>query len=122
MQCWLLGSSREGWALLTVPVSFVLSRWDVSDLTVKAGGVVPGDPLDNRPLELCLRAPRSMQGNEFGLERPVQRFGHRVVVGVPDAADRSCDAGLGKPVAVAEAGVLAAGVAVVHEGTAAGVT
>ena len=56
MQCWLVGSRRDGWAVLTVPVGFVLRRWDVTDLTVKAGGVVPGDPLDDRPLELRLGA------------------------------------------------------------------
>src|SRR3981081_1163613 len=115
MQCWLLGSRRHGRAVLTVPGCFVLGRWDVAYLTVKPGGVVPGDPLDDRPLELCPGAPRSMQGNEFGLERAVQCLGHRVVEGVPDAADRRSDARLGEPVAVAEARVLAAGVAVVHE-------
>src|ERR1700704_3793998 len=78
MQCWLLGSRRHGWAVLTVPGCFVLGRWDVPNLTVKPGGVVPGDPLDDRPLELCPGAPRSMQGNEFGLERAVQCFGHGV--------------------------------------------
>src|SRR5258707_11704136 len=122
MQCWLLGSNHEGWAMLTVPGSLVLGGWDVSNLTVKPGGVVPGDPLDDRPLELRLGAPRSMQGNEFGLERAVQCFGHRVVVGVPDAADRRSDASLGEPLAVAEAGVLGPGVAVVHERAGSGVT
>src|SRR5712671_4767096 len=115
MQCWLVGSRRDGWAVLTVPVRFVLGRWNVTDLTVKAGSVVPGDPLDDRPLELRLGAPRSMQGNEFGLECPVQRLGHGVVVGIPDAADRGCDARLGQALAVAEAGVLAASVAMVHQ-------
>ena len=35
----------------------VLDRWDVAEALVQAGGVVPGDVLDDRELELCSGSP-----------------------------------------------------------------
>lgn len=59
--------------------------------------------------------PGSSTADELGLVGAVERFDHRVVVRIADRADRRGDAGLGEPFAVAEADVLAAGIAVVRE-------
>lgn len=69
MQWLLVGPSRDDWEVLTVPVGMVLGGWDVPDLAMKPGGVVPGNPLDDRPLELSLRAPGPLWDNELRLER-----------------------------------------------------
>ena len=41
--------------------------------------VVPVDPFRDRNLEMAACLPWSMECDEFGFERAVERFGHRVV-------------------------------------------
>jgi len=38
--------------------------------------------------------------NDFGFEQAVERFSQRIVIGIPDAADRWRDFGFGQPFGV----------------------
>jgi hypothetical protein len=81
---------------------------------VQAVGVEPGDPLDDRELQLGSGAPDAV-GDQLGLEGVDEALGHRVVVGVADGADRREHAVVVEDVVKRVAGVLAAGVGVMHE-------
>ena len=60
--------------------------WDVAERLVQAGGVEPGDPLDDRELELGAVAPDAV-GDQLALEGVDEALGQRVVVGVADRPD-----------------------------------
>jgi hypothetical protein len=87
MQCWLLGSRRHGWAVLTVPGCFVLGRREVSDLTVKPGGDSCWDALPWWGfIEVATSGPRQgghrsrayrSAGAESGRAAPAYRQGTR---------------------------------------------
>lgn len=115
MQSAWVGGGHDGRGVSGEPLGFVLEGWDVSELAVETGGVVPVDPLDGGELGALAGVPGSSTADELGLVGAVERFDHRVVVRIADRADRRGDAGLGEPFAVAEADVLAAGIAVVRE-------
>lgn len=115
MQSLLLGGGHGGRGVSGPPVGFLLQGWDVADLAVQAGAVVPIDPFDRRELCLVSGAPRSESSNEFGFVGAVESLGHGVVVRITDAADRCGDSGLREPVGVAVARELAARVGVAGE-------
>jgi hypothetical protein len=53
---------------------FVFDRWDVSEVLVQAGGVVPADVLDDCELELAARPPDAVS-DQLGLEAVDERLG-----------------------------------------------
>ena len=61
-----------------------------------------------------MRAPM----DDLGLEQPVDRFGQRVVIGIPDAADRGLDACFRKALNVAYGKILRPPVGVMYEARA----
>ena len=67
--------------------------------------VEPGDVLDDGELELGPGAPDAV-ADQLGLEAVDEALGGRVVVGVPDGADRGEDAVVVECLAVVERGVL----------------
>ena len=77
----------------------------------------PVHPAEGGEFDVVDGAPGALSGasDGLGLEQRVHRFGQRVVMGVPDRADRRCGAGLVEALAVADAGELAAGVGVRNE-------
>ena len=91
-----------------------LGRRDVAERLVQALGVEPRDPFDDRELELGPGAPDAV-GDQFGLEGVDEAFGQRVVVGVADRADRLQDVVVVERLLERVAGLLRAGVGVVHE-------
>ena len=84
---------------------FVLGWRDVAERFVEALGVVPGDPFDDRELELGAGAPDAVC-DQFGLEGVDEAFCHGVVVGVADRADRREHVVVAKHLLEGVAGVL----------------
>lgn len=81
---------------------------DVSDGAVQALGVVPVDPFQGFPFDLCRRFPGTEEVDDLGLEQADDALGQGVVVGISDTADGCVDAGLGQPLGVLDRQVLAA--------------
>ncbi len=77
---------------------------------MQAGVVEPGDPLDDRELELGSVAP-----DQLGLEGVDKRLGEGVVIGVSDRAHRSQHAVVGELLGVVEGRLLRAAIGVAHE-------
>jgi hypothetical protein len=76
---------------------------------VQSRRVEPGDPLDDRQLELRSGLPDAVT-DQLGLEAVDEALGQRVVVGVADRADR-CEHGVVvEDLRERVAGVLTAGV------------
>jgi hypothetical protein len=75
---------------------------------VQAVGVEPGDPLDDRELQLGSRAPDAVC-DQLSLEGVDEALGQRVVVGVADRSDRSQDVVVVEDLLKGAACVLAAG-------------
>ena len=94
--------------------SLELGGRDVAERLVQAVVVKPGDPLDDRELELGSGAPHAV-GDQLGLEGVDEALGERVVVGVADRADRAQDVMVVEDLLKGEAGVLRAGIGVVDE-------
>ena len=104
----MVESGRHGLSLVeSMIVPFVLGRRHVADRLEQPPIVEPVDPFQRRVLHGIEGAPRTARVDHLGLVEPDDRLGQRVVVGVPDAADRSLDAGLGQPLGVADRQVLA---------------
>jgi hypothetical protein len=76
--------------------------------------VEPADVFDDRELELGAGAPDAI-ADQLGLEGVDERFGHRVVVGVADRADRGENVVVVEDLLESLSGVLRAGVAVVGQ-------
>jgi len=70
-----------------MPLGFVFEGWDVADLAVKAGRVVPVDPFDGGELGLLSSFPGSASVDQFCFVCAVECFSHRVVIGVSDGSD-----------------------------------
>ncbi len=75
-----------------------------------------------RPLELAMGPPWSVELDQLGLERAFERLGDGAVGAVADRADRCRDASVGEAVALADRGVLAASVAVMNHVAAGQIT
>lgn len=63
-----VGGGHDGRGVSGEPLGFVLEGWDVSELAVEAGGVVPVDPLDGGELGALAGAPFSSQSYESPTE------------------------------------------------------
>ena len=72
-------------------------------------------PFERGELDLLQAPPRAVGMNDLGLEETEDSLGQGVVVRVADAAHRGVDAGLGKPLGVADGYVLDASIAVVDQ-------
>jgi hypothetical protein len=94
--------------------SLELGRRDVAEGRVQAVVVEPGDPLDDRELELGSGTPDAI-GDQLGLEGVDEALGHGVVVGVADRSDRPDDPMVVEDLLEGEARVLRAGIAVVDQ-------
>ncbi len=70
-----------------MPLGFVFEGWDVADLAVKSGRVVPVDPFDGGELGLLSSSPGSASMDQFGFVGAVECFRHRVVIRVADGSD-----------------------------------
>ncbi len=79
---------------------------DVADLAVQPPVVEPVDVLERGELDLVAGAPRSLPADQLGLVQADRGLGHRVVVAVPDAPNRRCDAVLGETLGVDDRGGL----------------
>ena len=110
----MLRGDRHGLKLGVVGV-FCLGGRDVSDRLEKASVVEPVDPFEGGELDGLEGASGSAPVNDVRLEEADHRFGEGVVVAIADAADRGLDAGLGEALGVADAGVLAAAIRMMHE-------
>ena len=79
---------------------------DAADWFEESMMVEPGDPFERGQFDRLLGLPRRSAMNHLGLVETVDGFGHRIVVGVADAAHRGRDAGLGQTLGIANADVL----------------
>ena len=59
--------------------------------------------------------PGTPPADHLGLEEPDHRLRQGIVVAVAEAADRRLDAGLGKPLGIADRDILTAAIAMVHQ-------
>lgn len=75
-----LGGGHDGWVVRGVPVGFAFERWDVADLAVETGRVVPVDPFDGGELGMVPSLPGSSSSDQFDLVGPIECFGHGVVI------------------------------------------
>ena len=100
-------------ALASVEI-FELDGRNIAERLMQSGGVEPGDPLDDRELELASGSPDAV-GDQLGLEGVDERFGHSVVVGIADRSDRLQDAVIVELLLEEKARVLRSGIAVVNE-------
>lgn len=69
-------------------------RGDVPNGAVQPGVVIPVDPFEGFPLDLADGFPGAEELDGLGLEEAHDAFGEGIVIGIPDAADRSVDTGL----------------------------
>ena len=68
--------------------------------------VEPVHPLDGSELHRLGMTPGTTPADHLGFEEPDHRLGQGIVVTVADAADRRLDAGLGKPLGIADRDIL----------------
>ena len=112
----MLESGGHGLAVdLGMVARFGLGGRNVADGLEQAPMVEPVDPFEGGKFHRLGMAPGTTPADHLGLEQPDHRLGQGVVVAVADAADRGLDAGLGKPLGVADRDVQAAAIAMVHQ-------
>lgn len=107
--------SRLSKVLFPSGVSAVGGGRYVLERGVKTFFVVPGDPLEDRPLDLVEVPPRPLHLDQLGLEGAVQRLGHRVIVRVGHGADGGGGTDVGEPVGIPNWHVSGPAVAVMNE-------
>ena len=90
-------------------------RRDVANGAVQTRIVIPVDPFQGFPFDLTDGLPRAEKLDDLGLEQADDAFGQRVVIGIPDAADRSVDPGLCQSLGISDRQLLAAPVAVMDQ-------
>src|SRR5690606_30902148 len=88
---------------------------DVADGFEEPVMVEPPDPFEGRELDILMAAPRSAAPNHLRLEEADHRLGQCVVIGVAATADGRLDAGLSKPLRVANREIVRAAIAMVYE-------
>ena len=93
-------------------------RRDGPDGFEQAAVVEPVHPVEGRIFDGFEAAPWATPMDNLGLEQPVDRFGQRVVIGIPDAADRGLDACFRKALNVAYGKILRPPVGVMYEARA----
>ena len=76
---------------------------------------MPVDPFQRFPLDLADGRPGSEDLDDLGLERADEAFGERIVPGMPDAAGRDVDPGLGQPLGVSDRQIVTAAVRVMDQ-------
>src|SRR5690625_2263951 len=77
--------------------------------------VKPPDPFQRGKLDVLKPAPGTAAVNHLCLEEADDRFGQSVIVAVSRAAHRGLNAGLGKPLGIADGEILNAAVAMMDE-------
>ena len=77
--------------------------------------VEPVDPFEGGELDRFKVPPGATSTNHLGLVQADDRLGQGIVVGIPDAAHRRLDPGIGQALGVADRQVLGATVAVMHQ-------
>src|SRR5215216_4935869 len=85
---------------------FVLGWTPTAQRGVEATVVPPVHPFQGGEFDLLDAAPGPTPFDQFGVERPVDGLGERVIKAVPAAADRAGDAELGEPVGIANRQIL----------------
>jgi hypothetical protein len=98
-----------------MPLGFTFEGWDVADLAVKSGRVVPVDPFDCGVLGLLSRFPGSASVDQFSFVGAAECFSHCVVIRIADGSDRCGDVGVGETFGVAIASELAARIRVTRQ-------
>src|SRR5690606_34824592 len=105
-----------GLSLLSAIVRLlILDRRDVADGFEEPVIVEPPDPFEGRELDILMAAARSAAPNHLRLEEADHRLGQCVVIGVAATADGRLDAGLSKPLRVANREIVRAAIARVYE-------
>src|SRR5215210_2500857 len=94
---------------------FELGWWDAADLMVDAMGVEPVDVAEQGELHALQAIPGLAQVQQFSLEHSDCRFSQGVVVGITRSADRGEGTYFAETFSVADRGVLAATIRVMHQ-------
>lgn len=92
-----------------------IRRRDASDRAEQPAVVEPFDPFEDRELDVVEIPRRSLLPGHLRLEELVDRLGERVVIRVPDAADRGPNAGFSQWLRVANAQISNPAVAMVNQ-------
>lgn len=95
---------------LCIEVLFGLCRRDVSDRAKQAPVVEPIDPAEGGHFQILHVAPRALAMDQLDSVKTVDRLGERIVIQVPNAADRWFDASFGQTLGIANGQVLPAAV------------
>ena len=105
---WFKSGHRRGGLTgeMAVVVCLSLGGRDVSDGRQQSVMMEPGHPFQRGEFQGLHGLPGLSAIDQFGFVEPTDGLGQRVVVAVALAADRRLDAGLGQPLAVADADVL----------------
>ena len=97
------------------PVRFVFDGRDVSDGFEKPAGVPPVHPAEGGQLHVLDGPPGSSSGDQLGLVKADDRFGHGVVIGVSFRPDRGDGTFLSESLGVSDGEVLHSSVGVVDQ-------
>jgi hypothetical protein len=83
-----------------------LRWWDVAGALKEPAVVEPVHPLERGELHVFEGLPGAALADEFGLEKPVDGLGRRIIVGIPAGPHRGDGTGLGQALGVADGEVL----------------
>ena len=106
----------HGWLVQHGVISFFsFGWWDIANPLQQPPVIEPIDPFQRREFNGLEVPPRPIPMNDLSLVKPVDGFCERVVIRIPNAANRWFDACFGQPLSLLYRHVLATAIRVMNK-------